>query len=187
MSARSITLKGGEVVAFETEDTLWRRGRLRPLWRIQSEEAMSEDQTSRPVCIGLDVGTVRIGVATHTEGADYAMPHRTVEARPLRTACEEIATLIEERGVDTVVVGWPLDMDGSEGRAVRRVQKFLDALLEETGKRELQVQVIEWDERLTTTSAEAMLVGADVSRGRRKKVVDQIAAAQILEGYLKSI
>jgi putative Holliday junction resolvase len=148
---------------------------------------MSEEQTLRPVCIGLDVGTVRVGVATHAEGTDYAMPHRTVEARPLRTACEEIAKIIEDRGVDTIVVGWPLDMDGSEGRAVRRVQKFLDALRQETDRRAIEVTVIEWDERLTTTSAEAMLVGADVSRGKRKQVVDQIAAAQILDGYLKSI
>ena len=148
---------------------------------------MSQDEATARVCVGLDVGTVRIGVATHADGANYAMPHSTVEARPLKKACEEIADLVQERSVDTIVVGWPLDMDGSEGRAVRRVKKVIDALTKELDAREHVFEVIEWDERLTTTSAEAMLIGADVSRGRRKQVIDQVAAAHILEGYLKSL
>jgi putative Holliday junction resolvase len=76
-------------------------------------------------------------------------------------------------------------MDGSQGRATRNVDtllEYLDSILEEFG-----VDVVRWDERLTTTSAESLLIDADMSRRRRKKVIDQVAATHILESYLGSV
>lgn len=144
-------------------------------------------QAAGPRCLGLDVGTARIGVAVHAPGTDYAMPHQTVEARDNARACQEIIATMKEREIDTLVVGWPLDMDGSAGRATRRVDIFLDKLGVALLASQLEPAIVRWDERLTTTAAEAMLVGANLSRKRRKQVVDKIAAVYILEGYLKSL
>lgn len=136
--------------------------------------------------IALDVGTRRVGVAVADPAGMIAMPHATVEARDRRKACAEIAELIASRQVDTVVVGWPLDMDGGEGRATRRIERFVDALERALEARSLSPQLVRWDERLTTTSAEAVLLEGDVSRRRRRDVIDQIAASHILEGWLRS-
>lgn len=136
--------------------------------------------------VGLDVGTRRIGVAVSDEQGSFAMPHSTVDARDRQAAVEAIRRIVDERDARAVVVGWPLNMDGSEGRATRRVGKLverLEAALDEAG---LHPEIVRWDERLTTTAAESMLVEADVTRRRRKDVVDQIAATHILQGYLDS-
>lgn len=138
-----------------------------------------------PVCLGLDVGTRRIGVSVHAPGTSYAVPLETVDAR--REGTSRVVELLQEREVEVLVVGWPLDMDGAEGRSAKRVQKFLDELATACADAQVEVEVVKWDERLTTVFAESILVQADVSRAKRKKVVDQIAAVQILESYLQSI
>lgn len=137
--------------------------------------------------IGLDVGTKRIGVAKSDVSGKIAMPHETVDASRRNAAAEQIAALIADAGCHTVVVGWPLTLDGSEGRAVRRVEKFLERLEAALENTDAAPDIVPWDERLTTTAAESFLIGADVSRRRRKKVVDQIAASHILQGYLDSL
>lgn len=144
------------------------------------------DPADIPACVGLDVGTRRIGVAVNASSFAYAMPHQTVEARNWGDAATVIARIIKDRQADVVVVGWPLNMDGSAGRATRRVDSFLNHLRGAMGRADVDPDIIKWDERLTTTSAEANLIDADVSRAKRKQVIDQLAAAQILDGYLAS-
>lgn len=140
--------------------------------------------TREPV-MSLDVGTRRIGVAVTDPDGRMALPWRTVDAKPRDAGVREIVEELVRRDVHTLVVGWPLSMDGSEGLATRRVEAYLDAVRAKvpTGH---ELEVVLWDERLTTTAAEATLIGADVSRRKRKGVVDQIAATYILEGYLGS-
>jgi putative Holliday junction resolvase len=128
---------------------------------------------------GLDVGTVRIGVAISDPTGRMAHPRETVAARPLAAAVDRVAAILAEAQIRRVVVGLPIDLDGKAGRAVRMVRLFTRALVERTG-----VEVVEWDERLTSVAAERMLVGADLSRARRRQVVDQVAAAMILQGWL---
>jgi putative Holliday junction resolvase len=128
---------------------------------------------------GLDVGTVRIGVAISDPTGRMAHPRETVAARPLSAAVDRVAAILAEAQIRRVVVGLPIDLDGKAGRAVRMVRLFTRALVERTG-----VEVLEWDERLTSVAAERMLVGADLSRARRRQVVDQVAAAMILQGWL---
>lgn len=115
------------------------------------------------------------------------MPHETVDASRRQQAVVRIVELVEEFGCHTLVVGWPLTLEGSEGRAVRRVQKLVDRLEEAFAESDEPPEIVHWDERLTTTAAESFLIGADVSRRRRKEVVDQIAASHILQGYLDSV
>lgn len=137
--------------------------------------------------LALDVGTRRVGVATSDPSATYAMPLCTVQARPADQACAEIARLAQERQPGAIVYGWPLKMSGQAGRATRRVAEFIEQLEPALIERGVDCELVRWDERLTTTSAEAMLIDADVGRRRRRQVVDQLAAAHILEGYLKSL
>lgn len=147
--------------------------------------------------LGLDVGTRRIGVARADATTRIATPLKTVEAGPKKRAPDEIAQLILQDKAPIVVVGWPLTLEGEEGRAVARVERFIkrmlaafDKLSEAAGADDNPLaapQIIRWDERMTTTAAESFLIGQNVSRARRKKVVDQVAATHILQGYLDSL
>jgi putative Holliday junction resolvase len=137
--------------------------------------------------IGLDVGSRRIGVAKSDASAKFAMPDQTVDARRKSDPEGHIVEIIEQSGCHTVVVGWPLTLEGSEGRAVRLVQKFLARLQKRLDELDEPPEIVEWDERLTTTAAESFLIGVDMSRQRRKEVVDQVAASHILQGYLDSL
>ena len=97
-------------------------------------------------------------------------------------AHQEIArleALAEHHSVEHVVVGLPLNMDGTEGPSAAEARRFGDAVT-----RQLGLPVEYWDERLTTVAANRVLLEADVSRARRKAVVDQVAAALILQGWL---
>lgn len=138
--------------------------------------------------LGVDVGSKRIGLATSDAGGDFAFPRETVDARDKTAAAERIKELADELGTHTIVVGWPLTLEGEEGRAVERVKTFVRQL-EAAYDRAAEVvpDIIEWDERLTTTAAESFLIGADVRRRKRREVVDQIAASHILKGYLDSL
>lgn len=137
--------------------------------------------------IGIDVGSRRIGVAKSDPAARMAMPHETVAASHREAAAEQIAAMLAEGQSHTVVVGWPLTLEGTEGRATRNVARFIDCLSAALEAIDHEVEVVRWDERMTTSAAENLLISADVSRRRRKEVVDQIAAAHILQGYLDSL
>jgi len=94
---------------------------------------------------------------------------------------EEVGRIAAEHRVSTVVVGLPLPMSGVPGSRVRRVRNFADKM-----EKMLQIPVVFWDERLSTLAAERVLIQADMSRAKRKKLVDKVAAAIILQGYLDS-
>jgi putative Holliday junction resolvase len=143
---------------------------------------------SKSPYLGIDVGTKRIGLATSDAGGDFAFPKETVDAGSPTDAAERIKQVAIDVGAHTLVVGWPLTLDGEEGRAVERVRDFLDHLRAAFDEDDVPMpEVVEWDERMTTTAAESFLIGADVRRRRRKEVVDQIAASHILKGYLDSL
>jgi len=138
--------------------------------------------------LGLDIGEARIGVARADAATRIAIPAETVAAGRAERPAQYIAELVLEHGCRTIVVGWPLTLEGREGRAVQKVQRFMDKLMIAIAQAGIDApEVIHWDERMTTTAAESFLIGADVSRSRRKKVVDQIAATHILQGYLDSL
>lgn len=134
--------------------------------------------------MALDVGTRRIGLAVSDDRRSMALPLETVDARSKPQAIERIVELVDDYGVVEIVVGWPLDMQGVEGRAVDRVRRIADGLEEQLTRRDMVVPLHRWDERLTTTAADRLLIDSDMSRARRKGVIDQVAACKILEGFL---
>lgn len=131
--------------------------------------------------LGLDVGSKTIGLALSDELGLAAHPLEKLERRGTTADVESIAARARDAGVDEIVVGLPLQLDGSAGHRVRRVMVLVDALRERLGD---TPPIVTWDERFSTVEAERVLLDADVSRKRRKQVIDKQAAAVILQGYL---
>lgn len=131
--------------------------------------------------MGLDVGSKTVGVAISDELGWTAQGITTVRRSNLKADLAELARLCTEYTVSKLIVGLPLNMNGSEGPSAEEARKLGDRLAAETA-----LPVIYWDERLTTTAANRMLIEADVSRKKRKAVVDQVAATFILQGWLDS-
>lgn len=129
--------------------------------------------------MGLDVGDVRIGVAV----SDLLMITAQGLLSYTRKSEEEdiayLADLAQKQDVDTIVCGLPKNMNGTLGEQAEKVQRFAEKLKEATGLR-----LTYWDERLSTKSATRTLLEADVSRKKRKTVVDKLAAVYILQGYM---
>ncbi|MCG3777504.1 MAG: putative pre-16S rRNA nuclease [Nitrospira sp.] len=132
--------------------------------------------------LALDYGTVRIGVALSDELGWTAQPLETLTRRTLDRDIAHIAALVATYEVKQILLGFPLQLDGREGPAIQAMREFQTRL--EAG---VSVPVILWDERLTTKSAEDLLIAADVSRKKRKGVIDRIAASILLQSYLASL
>ncbi|UTR14285.1 Holliday junction resolvase RuvX [Salipaludibacillus sp. LMS25] len=131
--------------------------------------------------LGLDVGTKTIGVAVSDELGWTAQGVETIkrEENDLDKSIERLEELIADHHITKIVVGLPKNMNGTIGPSGEACQQFAKELSQRTG---LNVDL--WDERLSTVAAERMLVSADVSRKKRKKVIDKMAAVMILQGYL---
>lgn len=129
--------------------------------------------------MGLDIGDKTIGVAVSDLMGMTAQGVKTIKRTSKKNDIEEIKNIIKEKQVDKIVSGLPKNMNGTIGPQGERVQKFCELIKEETG---LEIEF--WDERLTTVAAERSLLEADVSRQKRKKVIDMLAAVRILQGYL---
>ncbi len=132
--------------------------------------------------MALDHGTKRIGVALSDELRWIAQPLETFERRSLDVDIAHIQHLVRTHEVGTVVMGIPLRLDGEVGPAAQAVNQFIERLTQV-----LNVPVVTWDERMTTKSAEQLLVAADVSRKKRKGAVDRVAAALLLQSYLENL
>lgn len=131
--------------------------------------------------MGLDVGSKTVGVAVSDELGFSAHPITTVRRTNMRADLHELARIIAEQDVVRVIVGLPLNMSGTEGPRAGESRKLGDALAEQSS-----LPIVYWDERLTSVAAEKSLIEADVSRKRRKEVIDQVAACLILQGWLDS-
>ena len=129
--------------------------------------------------MALDVGDVRIGIALSDLLQTIASPFESYRRKGFVKDIEYILNLAKEKEVGLIVSGLPLSMNGTENAQSAKVREFVGALAERT---EIPVSFV--DERFTTVSAERMLLSADVSREGRKKVVDKIAAAIILDNYM---
>jgi len=131
--------------------------------------------------MGIDYGDRRIGVAVSDAFRWTAQGIETVEKRRDGGEIDRIAALVKEHEVSEIVVGLPKNMNGSVGPRGEICIAFAENL-----RQNLNLPVHLWDERLTTVSAERTLLEADVSRKKRKLVVDKMAAALILQNYLDS-
>ena len=131
--------------------------------------------------LALDVGTRRIGLAVSDEMGWIAHGLPTMERQNSRKDFSHLRGILSEYDIQKLVVGLPRNMNGSLGPQADLVLEFIQSL-----KNKLRLDVIPWDERLTTEAAERALLEADISRSKRRKKVDQVAAVLILQGYLDS-
>ncbi len=131
--------------------------------------------------LGLDVGDVRIGVAVSDPMRIIAQGLDSIKRAGLKEDVETIKRLANEYEVVKIVVGLPKMMDGKVAIQAQKVLSFVESL-----KAEIDVPIVSWDERLTTVAANRTLIEANMSRKKRKKVVDKVAAMYILQGYLDS-
>jgi putative Holliday junction resolvase len=129
--------------------------------------------------VGIDLGSRRIGVAVSDGLGLTAQPHATIARHGGVRDLQAIAAVVAEMGAELVVLGLPLDPEGNEGTAARGARAFAERL---RGALAVPVEMI--DESFSTVEAEAVLLEADLSRARRKQVVDRLAAAVILQRWL---
>ena len=129
--------------------------------------------------MAIDYGDAHTGVAISDPTGFLAGTTTTINSRKADVVLEELAKLVKERGVDELVMGFPRNMDGTEGPRAELYKGFAHRLEELTG-----MKVVLWDERRTTIDAHQILFEAGKNAKKRKKVVDAVAASLILEGYL---
>ena len=131
--------------------------------------------------LGLDVGSKTIGVALSDGLGIAAHPLVTLARQGTAADADSLVAMVESNEVEVIVVGLPLELSGKVGSRAKRVRVLVDALRERIGGR---IPIHEWDERFSTAAVERVLIGADVSRRKRKQVIDKQAAAFILQGWL---
>lgn len=131
--------------------------------------------------LGIDYGDARIGLAISDPLGMFATGLETYKTVSPEKDLQYIADIVKSKDVDTVVVGLPLNMDGTEGIRVEKTKQFCQQL-----KNLIDANIVYNDERLTTVSAEKMLIESNVRREKRKTVIDKVAACLILQSWLDS-
>jgi len=134
----------------------------------------------------LDIGTKRIGVAVSDPMGWTAQPVKVILRRSEAAVFSEIVNLCQELEVLQIVIGIPLNEDGNLGPAAEKIKDFSNRIEKHLDVLNIDIPVELWDERYSTATAEERLIDADVSRSRRKKVIDKMAAVVILEDYLRA-
>lgn len=134
--------------------------------------------------LGLDVGTKTLGVAVADPSGTIASARTVLARRGHAADAAAVAEMARSEAAGAVVVGLPLELDGSVGHRARLVQRFVAALEAVLKDMSPPVTLHTWDERFSTAAAERTLLEADVSRARRKRSVDALAAQFILQGWL---
>lgn len=129
----------------------------------------------------MDVGEVLIGVAVSDPSEIIAQGLDSIRRVNLKKDAETIKNLVNEHETGKLVVGLPKMMSGEIGIQAQKVLAFVESL-----KKTIEIPIIMWDERLTTVAANKVLIEADMSRKKRKKVADKLSAILILQGYLNS-
>lgn len=132
--------------------------------------------------MSLDVGTKTIGVAASDLMMMIAGGVETIRRTSPQKDFERLTQLVKEYEVDTLVVGYPKNMNGSVGERAQMCEEFAEELRQHFP----DVKVVLWDERLSTVAAEKVLVDADMRRKKRRQVIDMMAAVVILQNYLDS-
>ena len=127
----------------------------------------------------LDLGKKRIGLAISDINQKIASPYNVIEEKKFSEVSKIIEEIVKEFGVGSIIVGDPINMDGSLGPKSQSSRSFIRNL-----SKNIKIPILLWDERLSTVAAERSLIEADISRKKRTKVIDKIAATIILQGLL---
>ena len=131
-------------------------------------------------CLGMDLGSKTLGLATSDKLGLIASPYKTLRYDDMESLVSEVTNLITELKIEVLVLGYPKNMNNSTGESVERVMRF-KSMLELSTK----MDVVLIDERLSTVEAEKYLLEEDKSRSNRKKIIDAVAASIILDTYLR--
>jgi putative holliday junction resolvase len=131
--------------------------------------------------LGLDLGSKTIGVAISDDLLLTAQVLTSIKRTVLEKDLAALLAIVKEYQVQEIVVGLPVNMDGTKGGAAQTTESFIEHLRQTTS-----IKITPWDERLSTVAAEKILLEGDLSRRKRRKVIDRLAAAYILQGYLNS-
>lgn len=142
-----------------------------------SELAKSRPRGGR--VMGLDLGTKTIGLAVSDAALMIASPVSTISRSRFEADMVELKQAMEGRDIDTLVIGLPVNMDGTEGPRAEATRRFADRLAGE-----IDLPIVLWDERLSTRAVERAMIDADLSRKKRAKNVDRAAASFILQGAI---
>jgi putative Holliday junction resolvase len=129
--------------------------------------------------MGLDLGTKTIGIALSDLSRNVATPLETIKRKKFTEDARRLLDLVTEHEVAGIVIGLPLNLDGTEGPRAQSARAFVRNLSKLT-----DLPLVMWDERLSTVAVERTLLEADTSRKRRAEVIDKMAAAYILQGAL---
>jgi putative Holliday junction resolvase len=129
--------------------------------------------------MGLDIGSHTIGLAMSDELGVTAQGLKTIKRKSMEEDLREILVIIDQFKIEKIVVGLPKNMDGTLGKQAEMIFQWIKA-----AKGKIHLPVVAWDERLSTVEASKILLKADLSRKRRKGVIDKLAAVLILQGYL---
>ena len=130
---------------------------------------------------GLDVGTKTVGLATCDAGWTFAGPSETIRRTKFTADMEQLRTFVQREGIIGLVVGLPLNMDGSDSSRTQSVRAFARNLAP------LELPILLWDERWSTVAVERAMIEADMSRAKRAEKVDAHAAAHILQGAIDAL
>ncbi len=141
---------------------------------------MSDKRSAR--IMGLDVGSRTIGVAISDELGITAQGLKTIRRKSSEEDMKELSQIIDQFEIKKLVVGLPKNMDGSLGKQAEIVFKWIKSV-----QQKLSLPIVTWDERLSTVGASKILLEGDVSRKKRKGVIDKVAAVLILQGYMDQI
>ena len=145
---------------------------------INKEDFKIKKKLNRPI-LSLDYGEKRIGIAISNNECSIAFPSEVLERNKTNKDFLYIKDFIEKNDIQAVLIGIPYNMDGSEGEQCKIVKNFSKKLLEF-----INISIIYWDERLSTLAQEKILINKDVSRKKRKKIIDKLAAAYFLQSFL---
>ena len=131
-------------------------------------------------CLGMDLGTRTLGLATSDRLGIISSPYKTIRYENIDWLVDEVLKIIKEQKIEVLVLGYPKNMNNTLGEAVERTNNFKSKL---ESKTDLEINLI--DERLSTVEATNYLLNEDMSRKGRKRVVDAVAASVILDTYLR--
>ena len=145
---------------------------------INKEDFKIKKELNRPI-LSLDYGDSKIGIAISDANCSIALPSEVYSRNKTNKDLLYIKEFIEKNNTQAVLIGMPYNMDGSEGKKCNIVKNFSKKLL-----KFININIIYWDERLSTLAQEKILISKDVSRKKRKKVIDKLAAGYFLQSFL---
>jgi putative holliday junction resolvase len=146
---------------------------------IENQEEFAKNLPKEGRILGLDLGETTIGMALSDARRSIASPLSTIERSKLSKDVEKLIAVIATHKISALVIGYPINMDGSKGARAQSTITFVSNI-----SKKISLPMLLWDERFSTMAVEKMMIEADMSRQRRSELVDKLAASYMLQGYL---